>query len=68
MWPFPGKQKNLSDPPLCCVKFMLTLPFLAGKKFMTLPWIPPAYPPFYKMNAPLEVSLQLFNEDHTTSV
>ena len=33
-----------SGPPLCCVKFRLTLPFWAGKKLMTLPWIPPAHP------------------------
>ena len=30
-------SKIYSDPPLCCVKFMLTLPFRAGKKLMTLP-------------------------------
>ena len=32
-----GSSKIYSDPPLCCVKFMLTLPFWAGKKLMTLP-------------------------------
>ena len=30
--PTPGSSKIYSDPPLCCVKFMLTLPFWAGKK------------------------------------
>ena len=35
--PSPGSSKIYSDPPLCCVKFMLTLPFWAGKKLMTLP-------------------------------
>ena len=34
-----GSSKIYSDPPLCCVKFMLTLPLWAGKKLMTLPWI-----------------------------
>ena len=43
--PFLGSSKIYSDPPLCCVKFMLTLPFWAGKKLMTLPRIPPAHPP-----------------------
>ena len=28
--------KSYSDLPLCCVKFMLTLPFWAGKKLMAL--------------------------------
>jgi len=32
-----GSSKIYSDPPLCCIKFMLTLPFWAGKKLMTLP-------------------------------
>ena len=31
-----GSSKIYSDPPLCCVKFMLTLPFWAGKKIMNL--------------------------------
>ena len=32
-----GSSKIYSDPSLCCVKSMLTLPFLAGKKLMSLP-------------------------------
>ena len=35
--PPPGNNKIYSDPPLCCVNFMLTLNFWAGKKLMTLP-------------------------------
>ena len=35
--PPPGSSKIYSDPPICCVKFMLALPFWAGKKLMTLP-------------------------------
>ena len=35
--PPPGSSKIYSDPPLCCVKFVLTLPFWAGKKLMTFP-------------------------------
>ena len=35
--PPPGSSKIYGDPPLCCVKFMLTLPFWASKKLMTLP-------------------------------
>ena len=46
--PPPGSSKIYSNPPLCCVKFMLTHPFWAGKKLMTLPSIPPAQPPFLK--------------------
>ena len=34
--PPPGSSKIYSDPALSCVKFMLTLPFWAGKKLMTL--------------------------------
>ena len=34
--PPPGGSKIYSDPPLCFVKFMLTLPLWAGKKLMTL--------------------------------
>ena len=30
-------SKIYSNPSLCCVKFMLALPFWAGKKLMTLP-------------------------------
>ena len=30
--PFLGSSKIYSGPPLCCVNFLLTLPFLAGKK------------------------------------
>ena len=44
----PGSSKIYSDPPHCCVKFILTLPFWAGKKFMILPWIPPAHPSLLK--------------------
>ena len=33
----PGSSKIYSDPPLCCVKFMLSLTFWASKKVMTLP-------------------------------
>ena len=33
-----GRSKNEVVPlALCCVKFMLTLPFWPGKKLMTLP-------------------------------
>ena len=35
--PLPGSSKIYSYPPLCCVKFMLTLPFWVGKKVMILP-------------------------------
>ena len=35
--PSPESSKIYSDPPLCCVKFMQTPPFWAGKKLMTLP-------------------------------
>ena len=35
--PSPGSSKIYGDPPLCCVKFMPTLPFWAGKTLMTLP-------------------------------
>ena len=50
--PPPGSSKIYSDPPLCCVKFMLTLPFWADKKLMTLPWIPTAHPPSKKWMLP----------------
>ena len=43
--PPPESSKIYSYPPLCCVKFMLTLPFWAGKKLMT-------HPPSKKTNAP----------------
>ena len=32
-----GSSKIYSDPLVCCVKFMLTLPFWAGKRLMTSP-------------------------------
>ena len=32
-----GSSETNSDQPLCCVKFMPTLPFWAGKKLMTVP-------------------------------
>ena len=32
-----GSSKIYRDPSLYCVKFMLTLPFWAGKKLMTPP-------------------------------
>ena len=35
--PTPGSSKIWGDPPHCCVTFMLTLPFQAGKKLMILP-------------------------------
>ena len=50
--PPPGSSKIYSDPTLCCVKFMLTLSFWAGKKSMTLPLIPLAHRPSKNMNAP----------------
>ena len=43
-----GSSKIYSDPPLCCVKFMLTLPFWAGKKLMTLPLNSSGPPPLLK--------------------
>ena len=50
-------------PPLCCVKFMLTLPFWAGKKLMTLPWIPPAHPPLLKNECSLTDEIKSFKRD-----
>ena len=35
--PPPGSSKIYSDPPLCGVKFMLTLLFWAGKRLMAVP-------------------------------
>jgi len=40
-----GSSKIYSDPPLCCVKFMLTLPVWAGKKLMPSPkFLQPTHP------------------------
>ena len=35
--PPPGSSKIYSEPPICCVKFILTLPFWAVQKVNDLP-------------------------------
>ena len=53
-----GSSKLYSDPPLCCVKFMLTLPFLGRQKVNDPPLNSSGLPTLLKMNAPLQLYLK----------
>ena len=46
--PPPRSSKIYNDPPLCCIKIMLTLP--SRKKLMTLPALDSSGPPLLLKN------------------
>ena len=58
--PPPGSSKIQSDLPLCCVKFMLTLPFRAGKKVNDHPLNFSGPPPLLKNECSLTSSVSRF--------